>query len=60
VISCLRAYHPDELLSLARRHAPGQYRWEAARVRHPSSPTHIVYLKGQREIGGAALEKKGG
>ena len=46
VISCLRAYSPDELLSLAKEAAPEGYTWEAGQVRIPKTLSHITYLIG--------------
>jgi hypothetical protein len=48
VVSCLRAYEPDEMLALAYQAAPTGYWWHAGRRRVPYSPVmSITYLIGE-------------
>ena len=49
VVSCLRAYEPDEMLALANDAAPTGYRWHAGRMPVPYSPVRlcITYLIGE-------------
>ncbi|NVB37092.1 class I SAM-dependent methyltransferase [Pseudenhygromyxa sp. WMMC2535] len=45
MVSCMRSYHPEEMLAMAREVGP-DYEWQAGRVRWPSSPVAVVYLTG--------------
>ncbi len=45
IVSCLRSYHPDELIKMAREVGP-EYEWKAGRVRAPGGPLAVVYLLG--------------
>ena len=45
VVSCLRSYHAEELLAMAREVEPS-WTWTAGRARAPGGPMHIVYLVG--------------
>lgn len=45
VVSCLRAYTPDELLAMGRE-AGGGYEWEAGYERPAGSPLPVPYLVG--------------
>jgi hypothetical protein len=48
VVSCLRAYEPDEMLALVNQAAPSGYRWHAGRRLVPYSlVTSITFLIGK-------------
>lgn len=46
IVSCLRTYHPQELLELAAPSSTPGYTWEAGRLPSPLSPLGITYLIG--------------
>ncbi len=45
VVSCLRAYHAEELLEMAREVGP-EYEWRAGRTRPAGWPLAVIYLIG--------------
>ena len=45
LVSCMRTYHPAELLEIAREVAP-DYEWKAGRKRAFGGPLAIIYLTG--------------
>ena len=46
VVSCLRAYHPDELERLVASLPSNDYAWEIGRLPVPNAPTSLIYLIG--------------
>ena len=46
VVSCLRAYRPDELTHLVSSLPDNDYVWDIGRLPIPSAPTSLVYLIG--------------
>ncbi len=46
IVSCLRTYHPNELLAMACRVAPEGFNWTAATTRGTWWPLPITYLIG--------------
>ncbi len=46
VVSCLRAYHPDELERLVASLPRNGYTWEIGRLPVPGAPTSLIYLIG--------------
>jgi len=51
-VSCLGAYEPEEMLSLAREAVPAGYIWDAGRKAIPASPAKlcITYLIGEPQL----------
>src|SRR6187402_3102686 len=52
MVSCLRAYSPDELTHLVATLPDNDYAWEIGRLPVPYSPTSLVYLIGRPGAGG--------
>jgi hypothetical protein len=50
MVSCLRAYSPDELASLIATLPDNDYVWDIGRLPVPYSPTSLVYLIGRPRI----------
>jgi hypothetical protein len=46
MVSCLRAYHPDELERLVSALPENDYVWEIGRLPVPNAPTSLIYLIG--------------
>ena len=49
VVSCLRAYHPQELEELVADLPENGYKWEIGRLPIPNAPTSLIYLIGYPE-----------
>jgi hypothetical protein len=47
VVSCLRAYSPEELARLVAALPDNDYVWDIGRLPVPSAPTSLVYLIGR-------------
>ena len=47
VVSCLRAYSPEELARLVAALPDNDYVWDIGRLRVPHAPTSLVYLIGR-------------
>jgi hypothetical protein len=47
MVSCLRAYSPDELASLVATLPANDYQWDIGKLPVPYSPTSLVYLIGR-------------
>ncbi|HEY4106433.1 MAG TPA: hypothetical protein VGM44_21180, partial [Polyangiaceae bacterium] len=46
VVSCLRAYQPEELERLVSSLPDNDYKWEIGRLPLQSAPTSLIYLIG--------------
>jgi hypothetical protein len=49
VVSCLRAYSPEELTRLVASLPTNGYTWDIGRLPIPGAPTSLVYLIGRPE-----------
>jgi hypothetical protein len=47
LVSCLRAYEPDELHALVNSLPENDYEWEIGRLRVPRTPASVTYLIGR-------------
>jgi hypothetical protein len=53
MVSCLRAYTPEELGSLVAELPENDYSWDIGKLSVPYSPTSLVYLIGRPRGAGA-------
>jgi len=53
MVSCLRAYTPEELERLVADLPQNDYCWDIGKLRIPNAPTRLVYLIGRPRVAGA-------